>query len=154
MSDKKHLGSLAGTPWHVGYVTKKEDDPRRDKRKCLYYTDGHCSDRFGQCIGSSHCAHYKCRKEDLQKEARKQESPGWQGKVRLTSIPDIIQRGDTVTIYCRQRDYKYTVIIPSGDDDEFAPVHKFCLGKRLNDQFEFNGFEYIIRSFKKGKSLL
>ena len=151
MAEKKHLGSLAGTPWHIGYVTKDEDDPRRDKRKCLYYTDGYCSDRFGQCVGSSHCTRYKCREEELKKEKNKQESVGWQGKVRLVSLPGIVQRGDTVVVYCKQRDFQRDFVIPNGDDDELAPVHKLCLGKKLNDQFEFNGFEYRILSLKKAK---
>ena len=31
---KKDLVGLSGTPWHVGYLKKEEDDPRRDKRNC------------------------------------------------------------------------------------------------------------------------
>lgn len=27
---------LSDTPWHISYVTKDEDDPRRHKSRCVY----------------------------------------------------------------------------------------------------------------------
>ena len=33
---------LPDTPWHVGFVKKEEDDPRRHKARCIYYAEGVC----------------------------------------------------------------------------------------------------------------
>ncbi len=49
---------MPDTPWHIGYAKKDEDDPRRDKRRCVYYASGHCQYRKERCFGSSHCGNY------------------------------------------------------------------------------------------------
>ena len=61
MDDKR---KLTGHPWHVGYLKKDEDDPRRHKSRCVYFSrddsrKGHCARRSGTCIGSAHCQDYK-----------------------------------------------------------------------------------------------
>lgn len=33
---------LPDTPWHIGYITKDENDPRRHKARCVHYRDGVC----------------------------------------------------------------------------------------------------------------
>lgn len=40
-------------------VKKKQDDPRRDKRKCIYYNKGACEEKMMKCYGSSYCRYYK-----------------------------------------------------------------------------------------------
>lgn len=57
---KSDLGKLQGSPWHVGYVRMKENDSRRDKRRCLYYhsEENYCSRYGAKCHGSSHCSQY------------------------------------------------------------------------------------------------
>lgn len=55
---KDSLGKMADTKWHIGYVTKDPDDPRRDKRRCIYFREGNCA--YGApCFGSSHCSKYR-----------------------------------------------------------------------------------------------
>ena len=59
MDDKR----LPDTPWHVGFVKKEEDDPRRHKARCVYYVKGICHQgKMGcylrKCPGSSHCQYY------------------------------------------------------------------------------------------------
>ena len=54
---------LPDTPWHVGFVKKEEDDPRRHKARCIYYAEGVCyQGKMGcflrKCPGSSHCKYY------------------------------------------------------------------------------------------------
>ena len=54
---------LPDTPWHVGFVKKEEDDPRRHKARCIYYAEGVCHQgKMGcflrKCPGSSHCKYY------------------------------------------------------------------------------------------------
>ena len=58
---KSNLSKMTDTKWHIGYVTKEEDDPRRDKRKCLYYEkeNNRCKLDGMTCVGSSHCPQYK-----------------------------------------------------------------------------------------------
>lgn len=54
---------LPDTPWHVGYTTKEEDDPRRHKSRCIYKQRNIChqgksSAYMLRCPGSSHCKFY------------------------------------------------------------------------------------------------
>lgn len=54
---------LPDTPWHLGYAKMAENDIRRDKRRCIYYSNGICrSTNCGcynlRCGGSSHCLYY------------------------------------------------------------------------------------------------
>lgn len=54
---------LPDTPWHLNYVFKEEDDPRRHKARCIYYSAGTCrcirsSCYKTKCFGSSHCSEY------------------------------------------------------------------------------------------------
>ena len=55
------LNQMTGTPWHVEKYTRQEDDSRRHRSRCVYYTvkSKHCSYRYGNCIGSAHCLYYK-----------------------------------------------------------------------------------------------
>lgn len=55
--NKQNLSKMQDTKWHIGYVTKATDDPRGDKRRCVYYRDGMCQGLV-KCPGSSHCRDY------------------------------------------------------------------------------------------------
>ena len=33
---------LPDTPWHMGYVKKEQQDPRRHKSRCIYLKSGNC----------------------------------------------------------------------------------------------------------------
>lgn len=143
---KEDLKRMSGTPWHVGYVRKEETDPRRDKRVCLYYTDGYCSYRLGKCIGSSHCKGYKRAAEELAKQ-RRRDRGGWQAEARIP-MPDVIQRGDQVTVFCRQTQERYTFTIAEGDE-ELPPVHQLCIGQTRGGQFTFREYTYRIADFRK-----
>lgn len=52
------MKKINGTPWHIGYVTKK--DERRDKRRCRFYVakEDKCIHYAGKCFGSAHCKKY------------------------------------------------------------------------------------------------
>lgn len=50
---------LPDTPWHIGYVTKDEDDPRRHKSRCVYNDGRKClNTNVTECCGSAHCRFY------------------------------------------------------------------------------------------------
>ena len=54
---------LPDTPWHMGYVKKEQQDPRRHKSRCIYLKSGNCEcGKSGayklKCPGSSHCKFY------------------------------------------------------------------------------------------------
>ncbi|MBV6544661.1 hypothetical protein HT668_05405 [Ursidibacter maritimus] len=54
-------GMLSGSPWHVEYLRKAEDEPKRDRRKCKYYVDDdfqQCRILYKKCYGSRYCEHY------------------------------------------------------------------------------------------------
>lgn len=64
----KHPKGWMDTPHHIEFLRKDEDDERRDKRRCLFFTKNKCSYYNGQCIGSSHCNYYQ---EDKQKASKR-----------------------------------------------------------------------------------
>ena len=148
---EKNLGRLSGTQWHVGYVLKKENDPRRDKRRCSHYSDGHCNYRFEQCVGSSHCSKYKCRAEENRKKIAKKEAPRLQGQLTDIRIDGIVQRGDSITVYCAQDKQQYTFRIAESKQEVLPPVHKLSLGLKNGERFEYNGFSYKITNIQKMK---
>lgn len=52
---------MAGTPWHIETLTKKDNDDKRHRSRCIHYSGretDHCKLRCLQCVGSSHCSHY------------------------------------------------------------------------------------------------
>lgn len=67
---------LPDTQWHIGYAKKRENNPRRDKRKCRYKIDGICKQKKSpsfelRCGSSSHCKFYnELRPEEKQKERK------------------------------------------------------------------------------------
>lgn len=73
---KSELGKLQGSPWHVGYIKMKENDSRRDKRKCTYYRpeENYCSRFNEKCRGSSHCGQYYDPSSISKKKKKKKES--------------------------------------------------------------------------------
>ncbi len=58
MSD---LNKMAGTPWHIEKMHRKEGDGRRHRSRCIYYdcAEPTCKRRKLECKGSSHCDFYK-----------------------------------------------------------------------------------------------
>ncbi len=58
---------ILGVPVHAGFITKKKSDPRRDKRKCIYYIKERnmCELTSARCQTSSHCFDYNTKKEDI-----------------------------------------------------------------------------------------
>ena len=50
---------LPDTPWHISYIRKDEDDPRRHKSRCVYNNGKECNNAYMlEWIGSSHCKFY------------------------------------------------------------------------------------------------
>ena len=144
---KKDLVGLSGTPWHVGYLKKEEDDPRRDKRNCAYYNKGYCTHRFGKCIGSSHCDHYKCYRDEQIKQ-KKRDLGSQQIEVCQAVVPNVIQCGDTVDVYCFQtkRSYTFTVV----EDAAKRPlIQQTSLGKKVKDTIACNQYTYRITKLTK-----
>lgn len=58
---KSHsIDNWVGTPHHSTFLSKKENDPKRSKKRCIYYQkDNYCTYMFSKCNSSSHCASYK-----------------------------------------------------------------------------------------------
>ena len=57
------MNGLPDTPWHVGFVKKDKDDPRRHKSRCIHIKNGICLSRIcdyfnTKCGGSAHCMYY------------------------------------------------------------------------------------------------
>lgn len=140
---QKHI---SGTPWHVGFITKKSDDPRRDKRLCVHFCKNYCKARNGECIGSSHCPIYKRVGEEAIKQALKEDTRinSYKFDKSIVSQSGIVQRGDCVTVYCHQTKQQYTFTISCNQHEELPPIQEKSLGKRRNDPVVCNGFRYTI----------
>ena len=52
------INKLEGTPWHIEKFHRKEDDDRRHKSRCKYYTKEECTKLGHRCYGSAHCLYY------------------------------------------------------------------------------------------------
>ena len=152
MAEKK-LGGLAGTPWHVGYVTKEEDDPRRDRRRCQHYStkNGHCSVNV-LCYGSAHCRQYRERAVEHKKEKARKESVGWKSASLYIRDPGIVQILDDVVLYCFDDSKEHTLHIDREPENQ-PPLAKACLSRKKGDAVEHNGYRYRIVQIKKAKDI-
>ena len=67
--------NLTGAPWHPEKDHRAEDDDRRYKGRCVFYSydKDTCKKYCGRCRGSAHCTHYKAISEEEFK-LRKKES--------------------------------------------------------------------------------
>ena len=143
-----HLGELQGTPWHIDFVRKSENDPRRHRSRCSHYqTDKSCS-IYGICIGSSHCKFYSdIALENERKRSRTREKT-WKVSARHDLFPNLVQLGDKIILYSLEEDDNITVKIK--DKTENMPkIQHECLGKGLGDYFSFAEFLYQIISIQK-----
>ena len=52
------ISRLQGTPFQIETLRKPEEDIRRHKSKCKYYTKEKCTKLEHLCYGSSHCGYY------------------------------------------------------------------------------------------------
>lgn len=150
-SEKTNLGKMQGTPWHVGFVQKKENDPRRHKSHCIHHqTDGSCS-IYARCIGSSHCSFYVDALLKKKRAAYKESKKHVMEAVPEHSLKSLVQLGDTVTIYCVEEGISYSVELPQKlrNLNELSEIQRSCLGRSLNAEFSCAGFQYLIRKIHK-----
>ena len=67
------VNKLTGTPWHTERVHRAENDNRRYKGRCMFYSykNNYCTEYCGKCRGSAHCDHYKAISEEEFKARQK-----------------------------------------------------------------------------------
>ena len=59
---------LKGEPGiHITYPHKDPNDPRRNKKWCVYYCSGFCEKKNMNCVGSSYCMEYSEQDESTTK---------------------------------------------------------------------------------------
>ena len=138
-----NLGKLQGTPWHVGYVTKKENDPRRHRSRCYYYqTDGSCF-WHKHCIGSAHCSEYKDTIQEKQKQEYKEKRKTWQELAPKHTSANIVQLDDVIEIYSFSDKQYYKLDFHKSLND-LPALHKECLGMQIGSIVHFRGEKYKI----------
>lgn len=69
---------LTGTPNHIEYLKKAEDDDRRHRSRCIHYEKGNAFCRYfkEKCRGSAHCPRY--REQEIKvpsPDMKKDQSP-------------------------------------------------------------------------------
>lgn len=112
-----HKSRLPDTPWHIGYTTKDENDPRRHKVRCIHLENRICTCRMSgcylmHCVGSSHCKFYSETQgqwEDYLEEMKTEE--------------DIAQ--DKAELYMMQKRRYVHSLLESGN---YVRKYRFFLG--------------------------
>lgn len=102
---------LPDTPWHIGYVKKDENDPRRHKARCVYNDGDKCKNPYMlRCVSSSHCKYYA---EDWETAERFKASMKIDYKgagVIPTSIGEILygktDKGQNKLLFSRPNEYE------------------------------------------------
>ncbi len=52
------ISQLEGTPWHIEKAHRNENDDRRHRNRCKYYSKEKCTKLGYKCYGSAHCIYY------------------------------------------------------------------------------------------------
>lgn len=156
----KGLSRMEGTSWHVGYILKKENDPRRHKSRCKYHReDGTCSYKLHKCDSSSHCKYYVDKTLEKEKVAyrkkRAEERASAQSKVfaqpsRNNSIHqrNVVEQHDTVILRDVDTNGEFEITLDRTPDS--APLlHTSCKGKSVGDKVSVNNFTYIVLQIEK-----
>lgn len=70
------INKLAGTPWHMETLRRREGDDRRYKGRCFYYQykSNRCTHRNTKCTGSAQCPRYKAISEDEFRKRQKEKT--------------------------------------------------------------------------------
>ncbi|MFC4805016.1 hypothetical protein [Filifactor villosus] len=70
------INRLAGTPWHMETLKRREGDERRYKGRCFYYQyrENRCTRRNTKCTGSAQCPGYKAISEDEFRKRQKEQT--------------------------------------------------------------------------------
>lgn len=141
------INKLAGTPWHIEYLKAHSDD-RRHKSWCEYYDNGLCIKKgYRKCSGSSFCEYYKISyKEKVENQHLKNTNKNSTNIFINSDQKSSVRIGDTIELYCTE-DNDYSVITMKVANT--PPIQEMCIGKRINEWFEFNGFHFKVNRFVK-----
>lgn len=66
------VSKMSGTPWHIENLKKDEDDDRRHKANCTFYSNKKCTASSSTyyrrvCGGSAHCSSYILKDKTIKK---------------------------------------------------------------------------------------
>lgn len=140
------------SPWHVDCLQKKEDDPRRHKSRCKYYINDNCKLKNFKCIGSAHCMDYGESINNYSVLDNDEEKKYYrQNKSKKTKKRDfeIVQHFDIVGVYSKEDKCIYDFEI-NKDINKLPMVAQKCIGHKVADSFQIDGYNYSIRNIKKG----
>jgi|GEM_PF-4974446 len=101
---------MTGTSWHVNILSKKEEDNRRHKSRCVFYNkeNGFCSKIVSRCPGSAHCKYYS---ENAQKSKTEQDKYVTQRATPFQNKKNINVRDIVVPMYLSKKKYKSPIQI-------------------------------------------
>ena len=68
---------MTGTSWHVNILSKKEEDNRRHKSRCVYYqgVNKYCTYYCMNCKGSNTCDKYEERPNTKKNISEEKKQP-------------------------------------------------------------------------------
>lgn len=100
MKKGKPISRIQDVSTQIEFLKMKENDSRRDKRRCEYYLseENYCCRYNTRCIGSSHCAEYLEPSSSGANVFKTDTISGKSAKVRAnghrkrSNAPDIIQK--------------------------------------------------------------
>lgn len=143
-----HLGELQGTSWHIEFVRKAENDPKRHRNRCSHYKTDKTCPIYGMCIGSSHCSFYRDIALEKERKRSKDREKTWKVSASHQLFPDLVQLEDNIILYSLDEDEN--IVVKIKDKTENMPEIQYeCLGRKLGDYFSFAKFLYQIISIEK-----
>lgn len=138
-------------------VKKKEDDPKRDKRKCIYFDDNFCENQMIVCYGSSHCKYYRedfivksiensNLKSDLQKEDDEyfkevMNTFVYKKSKKTIIIEPKVEKKKTGHIIIETTNEKYEQLYAKSLNEELFYI-RLCLAKAYNFN-DYNKYKFI-----------
>lgn len=88
-----NVSGLTGTPWHVEILGNSEDEDRRHRARCSFFTNiktNHCNYYNERCRGAAHCTIYKEKIVNMNKEQVSENDVKPFDDIRLIKISKII----------------------------------------------------------------
>lgn len=89
------VSGINGTPWHVETLGRKENDKKRHRSKCAFYSskEKFCSKYVQKCFGSAHCPYYT---EQIPIKKSKKSKKHNKKHVFHTNAPKPVKEGNAL----------------------------------------------------------
>lgn len=106
-----NISGLTGTPWHIEVIGNSEDDDRRHRSRCSFYTEkktSYCNYYKERCRGAAHCLAYREKNTNVNPRQVPENDVKPFDDIRLIKISKIIVPKD---VFKKHSDEKVKYLI-------------------------------------------